>query len=128
MILVLALAGLLVAIVAVVLLRSVVLSVVRGEESKVVPSPNERYEVVVYRGSAMVDPVWRIYIRERDDFWPKEWSVGCINGDVPRESFKWVRWDGAETLLVATRADTARVEVDVETGEPAESAETIWNC
>jgi len=98
-----------------------------NDELAAVASPSDRYEVVVYSDSSgVIDPVWRVTIRQRGDLWPDEWTVGCINGDDGTE-FKSVRWEGRTTLVVEATGGTATVEVNGQTGEPAGSDSGVWN-
>lgn len=97
-----------------------------NDEVAVVASPNDRYEVVVYRETSVIDPVWRVAVRQRGELWPDQWTVGCINGD-DGTVFKSVRWEDRTTLVVGATSGTAVVDVDRTTGEPAEPDSDLWN-
>ncbi|MFD7260793.1 hypothetical protein [Streptomyces sp. NPDC059874] len=45
------------------------------------PGRDDR-RLVVEEGAAMSDPLWNVYVHQRD--WPLErrWAVGCFNGDA----------------------------------------------
>jgi len=87
--------------------------------SSTVPAPDgHAYEAVIQEGTAMIDPIWVISVRQRSGLLARVWEVGCLSGDDPVNALDTVRWDGPARLIIQT-SDHGRVIVDVSpTGLP----------
>ncbi|MET9609157.1 hypothetical protein ABZZ17_29535 [Streptomyces sp. NPDC006512] len=84
-----------------------------GEETRRSAAPGRDDRVlVVEEGSAMIDPLWYVYVHQGD--WPFErrWSVGYFNGDTGEHELRDVRWTGPG-LIRMTTADGGVHEVAV---------------
>ncbi len=74
-------------------------------------------ELVVYRGSVVIDPTWELRVRSGDGLATREWDGGCINTEL--NSFTRAEWPGPDQLRVhLERGDPIDIRLDRSTGRP----------
>lgn len=88
-----------------ILLMAGVLSGLAGpsEETRSEPAPGRTdRRLVVEEGSAMIDPLWSVYVHEGS--WPRErrWSVGHFNGDDPDNGLREVVGTAPDRIRMTT--------------------------
>lgn len=96
-----------------------ILSGVSGESSTVPAPQGHAYEAGTEEGTAVIDPIWSISIRQRSGILARSWEIGCLSGDDPANALVSVRWDGPGRMIIQTNGH-GRVTVDVSptTGHP----------
>ncbi|MCY0925028.1 hypothetical protein OTB20_02150 [Streptomyces sp. H27-H1] len=69
--------------------------------SESAPGRTDR-RLVVEEGSAMIDPLWSVYVHEGG--WPLErrWPVGHFNGDDPDNELREVVWTAPDRIRMTT--------------------------
>lgn len=102
------------------------------EETLVVMSapagPGDDYEVVVREATdGWIDPAWALSIRQRDGLLAREWALGCISGDAPKDAYVDVTWDARGRLQITTQSRTVIVAVDPDSGDPVPRAGYPFN-
>ncbi|MET9956886.1 hypothetical protein ABZ135_35795, partial [Streptomyces sp. NPDC006339] len=75
--------------------------------------------LVVERGSAMIDPLWRISVVDGPPLTAHHWPAGFFNGDDPADELVDVAWSGPDTLSFTTGdGAVTTVRLDRDTGRP----------
>lgn len=86
-------------------------------ESSRYGSPDGGRELVVYRGSVVIDPTWELRVRSGDGLGTREWDGGCIN--TRQNSFTRAEWTGADRLRIhLERGNPIDLRLDRATGRP----------
>ncbi|MFB7030681.1 MULTISPECIES: hypothetical protein [unclassified Streptomyces] len=86
------------------------------------PGRDDR-SLVIEEGSAMIDPLWWVYVDEGWGPMTRRWQVGYVNGDA--DALIDASWDGPDRVrLVTSGAEEGSEEVhlidlDRETGRPS---------
>ncbi|WP_030965178.1 hypothetical protein [Streptomyces sp. NRRL S-378] len=70
-------------------------------ESQPAPGRDDR-RLVVETGSAMIDPLWFVYVHQGT--WPRErrWAVGYFNGDATDNELHEAVWTGPDRIRLTT--------------------------
>ncbi|MGW6535430.1 hypothetical protein ACWGBV_08945 [Streptomyces sp. NPDC055051] len=86
------------------------------EETERIPAPGgvER-TVKVERGSAIIDPLWRVSVVEGSGLTARSHPVASYGETT---GFHAVAWDGPDALLVTDGDGTTRITLDPATGTP----------
>lgn len=80
-------------------------------------SPDGGRELVVYRGSVIIDPTWELRVRSGNGIAAREWDGGCINTE--QDSFTRAEWAGPDQLRIhLAGGDPIDVRLDSTTGRP----------
>jgi hypothetical protein len=80
-------------------------------------SPDGGRELVVYRGSVVIDPTWELRVRSGAGLATREWDGGCIN--TRQNSFTRADWTGADRLRIhLERGGPIDLRLDRATGRP----------
>lgn len=88
-----------------------------GEQAQV-GSPNRDYEAVISNEFALIDPVYRVKVRQTHGLLARQWTVGCD------EFVNDLRWDGSDTLVLLWDdrenpvEEVGRVKIDPSSGRP----------
>jgi hypothetical protein len=78
--------------------------------------PRGDREVVVYRGSTIIDPTWELRLLSGTGLATREWDLGCVNSDT--ETFGGVGWTGPSGLRVSVSGRAVDIALDETTGQP----------
>ncbi|MER7734369.1 hypothetical protein ABTX80_26120 [Streptomyces erythrochromogenes] len=72
------------------------------QESSVAAPGREDRRLVVETGSAMIDPLWFVYVHQGT--WPRErrWAVGYFNGDATDNELREAVWTGPDRIRLTT--------------------------
>ncbi|MGH3756858.1 hypothetical protein [Actinophytocola sp.] len=80
-------------------------------------SPDAGRELLLYRGSNVIDPTWELRLRSGSGLTAREWDLGCVNSD--QDSLTDVEWTGADGLRVhLSRRGPVEIVLDGSTGRP----------
>ncbi|MGW2018584.1 hypothetical protein [Streptomyces sp. NPDC001927] len=86
------------------------------------PGRTDRH-LVVEEGSAMIDPLWWVYVDEGWGPTARRWKVGFFNGDVSSYGLTEASWAGPDRIRIVTGdvgvdARTHYIDLDPRTGKP----------
>jgi len=80
-------------------------------------SPDDNRELVLYRGSLVIDPTWELRLRSGTGLTAREWDLGCVNADA--DTLTSVEWTGSNGLRVhLSRNGPVDIALDASTGRP----------
>ncbi|MFF9016401.1 hypothetical protein ACF09C_25955 [Streptomyces sp. NPDC014870] len=79
--------------------------------------------LVIEEGSAMIDPLWWVYVDEGWGPTQRRWKVGYFNGDDFTNGLHEASWVGPDRIRIVTgdpaeEAQVHLIDVDPETGRP----------
>ncbi|MFJ3586011.1 hypothetical protein ACIPPS_27815 [Streptomyces sp. NPDC090127] len=78
--------------------------------------------LVIEEGSAMIDPLWWVYVDEGWGPAQRRWKVGYFNGDAFTDGLHEASWTGPNQIRLVTGDSTESqvhlIDVDPETGKP----------
>ncbi|MFD9030354.1 hypothetical protein ACFVZW_04175 [Streptomyces sp. NPDC059567] len=106
-----------------------------AEETKdtAAPGRTDRH-LVIEEGSAMIDPLWWVYVDEGSGLTKRRWHVGYFNGDDPANGLAEASWAGPDRIRLVTGdpesepesedgTQTHFIDLDPETGRPLRTVE-----
>lgn len=65
------------------------------------PGRTDRH-LVIEEGSAMIDPLWWVYVDEGSGLTKRRWHVGHFNGDDPANALAEASWAGPDRIRLVT--------------------------
>ncbi|WP_030216033.1 hypothetical protein [Streptomyces bikiniensis] len=92
------------------------------------PGRDDR-SLVIVEGSAMIDPLWWVYVDEGRGPLTRRWQVGHFNGDAAENALAEASWEGPDRVRLVTgyaEDGTERVhliDLDPGTGRPSRTVE-----
>jgi hypothetical protein len=100
------------------------------KELRQIPAPGDApYTAVVSEGTAVIDPVWVVSIRQSRGILSREWQVGCLDGDAPQDGYKGMIWLSPTELSIRTEdGRQLSVQVDDDSGQPRNPIATGSGC
>ncbi|WP_158754241.1 hypothetical protein [Streptomyces sp. NRRL F-2580] len=89
------------------------------------PGRDDR-RLVVEEGSAMIDPLWYVYVHEGG--WPRErrWAVGYFNGDDPDNELREAVWTGPDRIRMTTSGGAVHEVTVAAGGRPDRTVSAGW--
>jgi hypothetical protein len=84
-------------------------------------------EAVERDGADVIDPTWRVSIRQNSGLLARDWKVGCFSGDTGQYNFDHVERDGRSTLVVTILRGSTTVVVNPATGRPRPVTDPKWD-
>ncbi|WP_405788229.1 hypothetical protein OG753_10620 [Streptomyces sp. NBC_00029] len=73
------------------------------EQSESLGAPGrEDRRLVVERGSAMIDPLWFVYVHQGEGLWERRWAVGYFNGDADDNELREAVWTAPDRIRLTT--------------------------
>ncbi|MFE5899752.1 hypothetical protein ACFQ67_20460 [Streptomyces sp. NPDC056488] len=88
------------------------------------PGRDDR-SLVIVEGSAMIDPLWWVYVDEGWGPMTRRWKVGYFNGDAAENALVQATWEGPDRVRLVTgyaedgTEQVHLVDLDHETGRPS---------
>ncbi|QES53813.1 hypothetical protein DEJ51_05740 [Streptomyces venezuelae] len=70
-------------------------------ESLEAPGREDR-RLVVEEGSAMIDPLWFVYVHQGEGLWERRWAVGYFNGDAEDNELREAVWTAPDRIRLTT--------------------------
>ncbi|MFJ3965800.1 hypothetical protein [Streptomyces sp. NPDC090036] len=75
------------------------------EQSQSLPAPGrDDRRLVVETGSAMIDPLWFVYVHQGSGLQERRWAVGYFNGDSVNNELREAVWTGPDRIRLTTPA------------------------
>lgn len=97
------------------------------EQTRSVAAPglNDR-RLIVEEGSAMIDPLWYVYVHEGT--WPRErrWAVGHFNGDATGNELREAVWTAPDRIRMTTAEGTVHEVTVAPGGRPDRIVSAGW--
>ena len=78
--------------------------------------PRGDREVVVYRGSNVIDPTWELRLFSGTGLATRVWDLGCVNSDT--DVLTGIEWTGPNALRVQVSGHPVDIALDAKTGHP----------
>lgn len=89
----------------------------RPSQNLPAPGRDDR-RLIVERGSAMIDPLWFVYVHQGNGLQERRWAVGYFNGDATRNELREAVWTGPDRIRLTTSGgEVQEVTVDSD-GQP----------
>ncbi|WP_435189049.1 hypothetical protein [Streptomyces sp. bgisy126] len=102
----------------------VAVEVPRETSDTAAPGRDDR-SLVVEEGSAMIDPLWWVYVDEGRGPMTRRWKVGYFNGDAAENALAEATWEGPDRVRLVTgyaedgTEQVHLIDLDRETGRPS---------
>ncbi|MFF8270214.1 hypothetical protein ACF059_22970 [Streptomyces sp. NPDC016562] len=97
------------------------------EQTRSVAAPGrDDRRLVVEEGSAMIDPLWYVYVHEGS--WPRErrWAVGYFNGDATHNELREAVWTGPDRIRMTTAGGVVHEVTVAPGGRPDRIVSAGW--
>ncbi|MEJ8645078.1 hypothetical protein WKI68_35415 [Streptomyces sp. MS1.HAVA.3] len=78
------------------------------------PGRDDR-RLVVEEGSAMIDPLWYVYVHQGSWPWERRWAVGSFNGDATDNELREAVWTAPDRIRMTTEEGAVH-EVTLDSG------------
>jgi hypothetical protein len=90
-----------------------------AEERTVAAPHGAGRRAVVWQGSAVLDPLYRVTVIQGTGLDAREWVVACFNGDDESAELKRITWTAPDSLLLTDAGGrTYAVHFDPRSGRP----------
>ncbi|MFF4422044.1 hypothetical protein ACFY04_14855 [Streptomyces sp. NPDC001549] len=97
------------------------------EQTRSLKAPGrEDRRLVVEEGSAMIDPLWYVYVHQGS--WPRErrWAVGHFNGDATDNELREAVWTGPDRIRLTTSGGVVHEVTVGPGGRPDRTVSAGW--
>lgn len=94
-------------------------------QSLTAPGRDDR-RLVVEEGSAMIDPLWYVYVQQGS--WPRErrWAVGYFNGDATGNELREAVWTAPDRIRLTTSDGVVHEVAVAPGGRPDQVVSAGW--
>ncbi|MFI1065328.1 MULTISPECIES: hypothetical protein [Streptomyces] len=94
-------------------------------QSLTAPGRDDR-RLVVEEGSAMIDPLWYVYVQQGS--WPRErrWAVGYFNGDATDNELREAVWTAPDRIRLTTSGGVVHEVTVAPGGRPDQVVSAGW--
>ncbi|MFJ3726225.1 hypothetical protein ACIPYQ_27200 [Streptomyces sp. NPDC090045] len=89
------------------------------------PGRDDR-RLVVEEGSAMIDPLWYVYVHEGSGPWERRWIAGHFNGDATDNELREAVWAGPDRIRMTTREGAVHEVTITPGGRPDRVVSAGW--
>ncbi|MFI5642985.1 hypothetical protein [Kitasatospora sp. NPDC051705] len=89
----------------------------RTSMNEAAPGRDDRH-LVVEEGSAMIDPLWWVYVDQGTGLTERRWRVGYFNGDAGTNALTGAAWDGPDHIRLTTGDTRTQVVELTASGRP----------
>ncbi|MFE2168193.1 hypothetical protein ACFXB3_24510 [Streptomyces sp. NPDC059447] len=94
-------------------------------KSEAAPGRSDR-QLVVERGTAMIDPFWYVYVDQGSLPLARRWAVGYFNGDDPDDELREAVWTAPDRIRMTTTGGEVLWVTVAPDGRPDRLASPGW--